>query len=309
MIQSGYTDIERRLVAWAEQRPDVRAVVFQGSRSRKSNHPSYSQPDRWSDMDAYVLVDDTRPFLESTDWLAQLGTPWFSFAGQLPENCPEVTRYCLVFPGALQVDVIVVPVSYVMAELEEPTPDCVYIVQQGVRVAVDKMGLRDKKLCQLNAAPTLPPVSRRTPTEAEFHRTVNEFWFECAGVAKKLRRGEVWRGVALINTSLAAKSLLALVEWNAVATHGPTYNVWFDGRYLEWWADPARVERLRGVFAPYDREGAWTALLAIMDVFEELSIDTAARLRFSPPAATTREVRAWVARTHQDRTEAGDGRE
>jgi len=69
-----------------------------------------------------------------------------------------------------------------------------------------------------------------------------------------------------------------MIEWHAATMRGQDRDVWHDGRFLEQWADPRVLDRLRDAFAHYDRDDVRLALLATMDLFRWLAKETAERL-------------------------------
>ncbi len=84
--------------------------------------------------------------------------------------------------------------------------------------------------------------------------------------------------------------LLRMIEWHTRATNGWDYDTWHHGRFLERWADPRAVKGLRDAYAHYDEEeeeeeeeDVRRALLATMDLFRWLAIETAEQLSYPHP--------------------------
>ena len=69
--------------------------------------------------------------------------------------------------------------------------------------------------------------------------------------------------------------LRQMLEWHARAMNGPSHDTWMRGRFLEEWADPRAVKELPNIFAHYDRQDINHALLATMDLFRWLAVETA----------------------------------
>jgi aminoglycoside 6-adenylyltransferase len=82
------------------------------------------------------------------------------------------------------------------------------------------------------------------------------------------------------------KNLLRQVlEWQAQACRGGKL---IPGCAAASWrsgADPRAVEALPRIFAHYDTEDVWRALVATMDLFRWLAVETAERLGYSYPAS------------------------
>lgn len=86
------------------------------------------------------------------------------------------------------------------------------------------------------------------------------------------------------------------MEWHARATRGWDLDTWERGHLLEEWADPRALEGLRDAFAHYDEKDIWRALLATMNLFRWLAVETADRLNHSYPAVADERVTECVAR-------------
>ncbi len=84
--------------------------------------------------------------------------------------------------------------------------------------------------------------------------------------------------------------LLQMMEWHAHATRSWDYDTWFQGRFLEEWADPRALAGLRDAFAHYDADDIRRALFATMDLFRWLAMETAERLGY--PYPTVGDARA-----------------
>ncbi len=308
--RSGYEQIEERFAAWAQARRDIRAAFVVGSRARVDDHPA----DEWADLDIMMFASRPDRYLSRTDWLAHFGKLWVSSLGQVVSGDRE--RFAL-FEGGLAVDFVVIPSSKAkllarFLPILRRFPGLPRLLPRGTareltlaaglfgrgfRVILDKEGFA-AKLPDLLAAHTAAPSP---PTPAEFLQVINRFWFLADRTARKLRRGEL--GVAMsYHYGLMQGSLFPMIEWHARATHGWDYDTWHGGHFLEEWADPRAVEGLRGAFAHYDQEDLWRALLATMDVFRWLAMETAERLSYPYPTRADEQVTAWVRRLAETRT-------
>jgi aminoglycoside 6-adenylyltransferase len=106
---------------------------------------------------------------------------------------------------------------------------------------------------------------------------VQDLWYHTVWTARHL-----WRGGSGLNGRLRDLLFIRL-EWQARASKGSKHDTWFRWRFLEEWADPRAVQALRGVLAHYDAEDTWHALLAVMDLFRWLAIETAQHWGFAYP--------------------------
>ena len=109
---------------------------------------------------------------------------------------------------------------------------------------------------------TLPQI----PAEATFLEVVNDMWYHAVWTAKKLRRGELWIAKRCCDEYLKAL-LLQMVEWHTLATKRPQVQMWFNGRFLETWADPRVLDRLRTAFTSNNQADVQRALFATLNLF------------------------------------------
>jgi len=264
---AAYAQLIKRYVQWAQTDAGTRAAIIIGSRAR-ADHPA----DEWSDLDIIVITSDPRRYLALTDWLESIGNPWLTFIEQTPDGGMERR---VMFEGGLDVDFALTPVEWCQqAVITGLLSDVADIIRRGVRVIVDKDGLAAQLLQMPADVPLVSP-----PTQAEFLEVVNDFWYHTIWTAKHLRRGELWWAKSCCDDYLKLR-LRRMMEWHARATKGQSYDTWMRGRFLEEWVDPRALKELGGIFAHYDAEDVWRALLATMGLFRWMAVETAERLGY-----------------------------
>jgi aminoglycoside 6-adenylyltransferase len=283
-VAAGYERLIERFVAWATKQADIRAAAVIGSRVR-TDHPA----DEWADLDIIVVVVDPAPYIANADWVGQIGSPWVTFVE--PTMGGGLERRVL-FEGGLDVDLALVPLAAIQHEIETgPSPDMADIFSRGFRILLDKDGL----VAQLRPSEAKRPLAQ-PPAQAEFLNLVSDFWYHTVWTAKHLRRGELWWGKSCCDMYM--KNLLRqMLEWHAHAMHGPDYDTWMRGRFLEEWADPRALQALRASFAHYEEADVWRALSVTMDLFRWLAVETAGKLNYPYPTSadvhTTELVQAF----------------
>jgi aminoglycoside 6-adenylyltransferase len=271
-ISAAYEQLVERFVRWAQSEENVRAAVVIGSRARV-DHPA----DEWSDLDVIILANDPEQYWSTVDWLNNVGTPWLTFVEPTPDGAGFERR--VLFEGGLDVDFVPDPVAAFRQVLDtELPPDLVDMIRRGIRVLLDKDNLSER-LAAVEIEPVVPPP----PAEPEFLNVVNDFWYHTVWTAKHLRRGELWWAKSCCDSYL--KQLLRqMLEWHARASRGPSTDTWMRGRFLEEWADPRAVAALPAIFAHYEAQDVWRALLATMELFRWLAVETAELLDYAYPS-------------------------
>jgi aminoglycoside 6-adenylyltransferase len=297
----GAERILSRIVAWATGRDDLRAIAVVGSRARV-NHPA----DAWSDLDLLVMARRPAAYLARTDWLADIETPWLAVRERTPIGGQDILL--VTFPGGTKVDISVVPsrafalaarlvgvlrrhpraLARLPGVARERLLALSDVLSRGLSMALDKDGIGPH--LESGGIPVAPPLP---PSRAEYLDLVSRFLNEQVWVALKIRRGELFVATTLGQSRLMAL-LLRVIEWHARATTGRWSHVHEHGRFLEEWAAPEVVGRLREVFPRYDVAEIWSARFAALDLFRSLAEETGARLGYAYPREVEDEVMGWV---------------
>ena len=290
-----------RLVAWANERTDIRAVMVVGSRGRRD-----PPADEWSDLDVLIMATHPGRYLATPEWLHEIDRVWLVCKESTPIGQQEV--FLVTFEGGSKVDIIVVssrtfalaarvlrmvrrfPAAFhiIPRPIREQLTALSDVLNSGVRVVVDK----DDIAPYLEAGGLLP-VPPQPPTEAEFLETVHHFLNEQVWIGLKLGRGELFLAKTVGESRLMAL-LRRMLEWHAQANGGLGAAPGQYGRFLEAWADPRAVEQLRAIFPRYHIHEIWRARFASLELFRWLAEETASRLGYTYPHETERRVMAWV---------------
>ncbi|KYK36869.1 MAG: hypothetical protein AYK19_00830 [Theionarchaea archaeon DG-70-1] len=280
-----YEKLIARFVTWAKSRDDIRAALIVGSRAR-------DDPDEWADLDIIVVTTNPEHYLSRTDWIHNIGSPLLTFTE--PTATGDERERRVLFEGMLDVDFAILPEQRAKQLLKGIPPEIKAQLAdtfgRGIRVLLDKDGMVAALEALIPPGETLPP---RTPSKQEFCEVINDFLYHCVWTAKHLCRGELWWSKSCCDSYLK-HLLLTMVEWHARSTHGPDYDTWFRGRFLEKWADPRIKKDLRNAFAYYDEKDVKRALLATMDLFRWLACETAEKLGYPYVMKADERVTAWV---------------
>jgi aminoglycoside 6-adenylyltransferase len=314
--QAPMKQLEERFVAWAQTRPDIRAAIVVGSQARV-DHPA----DEWSDLDVAFTTTDPQRYLSTTDWLEDIAPTWVTYP-----DPGGVVRHVL-FEGGLDAGIAVLgnntikqavrflpllersPILFrllpkgLAQQIRQNIESAANYYRRGARVILDKDGLAAKFL-SLFPAESQP---QGPPTQAEFHEAIQEFWFLAVWTTKHLRRGELWFAKTEGCDGGMKSLLLRMLEWRARATHGWDYDTWERGRFLEEWTDPAVLQALKKAFARYENDDVRRALLATMDMFRLVAIETAERLSYPYPTQVDQRATEWIGTRLSEGAAAGSG--
>ena len=128
----------------------------------------------------------------------------------------------------------------------------------------------------------LPPefeVKSVKPTEEEFHRIIQEFWFEIYHTGIYLKRGDLWS--VKFRSWAACSFLLQMMEWNAQAKTHWQFSSPSNGKRMPSWVEKYTWQDLQGIFAHFDASDSWKALFKLMELFKRVTAETAHLLAFT----------------------------
>jgi aminoglycoside 6-adenylyltransferase len=277
-----YEILERRILEWAQNQPEILAVLVVGSRAR-SDPP----PDEWSDLDLILFVQEPLHYANDRSWFKRLGETWLAHQGLTGRGD---TEWQLIFPGGLKVDFVF---SGIPADLGK-TPGAArlaasspyaFVYQRGVRTLFERYTSPKGSLQALTTRDAVQP-----PAEAEFQSFFQRLFLSAVRVAKNLSRGETWIAFQQCNCSLK-EDLLSLIELHA---QDRGTDLWHDGRYLLDWAEPAVVANLPETFSAYDMRGIRQALFASLDLARLLGQEIANHRKFTYPESMDRQITIWL---------------
>lgn len=297
-IERSYEKLIEQFRKWAETRSDIRAAFVLGSKARV-NHPS----DDWSDVDILVITTDLGSacsYLSKSDWISNFGKPLLTF---IDTSTASNDKYRVVlYEGMIDVDFVPIPYEdmrkavdrfdqTIKAGTDQDALAWIWNVYgRGVRVLIDKDGLAATVSAVATSAKKPSP---RQPTQDEFLEVVYDFFYHAVYTAKHLRRDELWWTLTHCYQPLQ-RPLLRMIEWHALAEHGWNHDVWYLGHFLEEWATPKTVKGLRETFAQYDEENVKRALLAAIELFQSLALETATKLSYPYPKDMDKNVTEWI---------------
>lgn len=265
-----------KIKKWLTSQPDIQASILVGSDVR-TDHPA----DQYSDYDIEIYSDAFLEYANSERWLQELGSVWICVREMTNEDTPA---RLVIFEGGYKVDFSLFPLKVIENNVSSGVLPEIY--GKGYEFLIDKNSYEDsfKKLKFTSHQDDL--------SEKEFHRIIEEFWFEVWHVAKYLKRGDLW--TAKFRDNETKKFLLQMIEWHTKSIHGKDSNTWHQGKFMKEWVDNQTWEELQNVYGHFDTGDGWTALQATMGLFRRLGTETAKKMGFTYPENTDKKISAWV---------------
>lgn len=271
-----------RIVEWAEDEPNVRALVLVGSRAAGAD------ADDLADIDLRIYAKTTELLVEEDEWLSAFAPMWVCVRDEYHHEGLTVPTRLVVYEGGTKVDFAL----YAAADADD--------IPSGMmtrRALVDKDGIAPASQPQLALGPP--------PSEEEYRRVVEEFWFEAYHVAKYLYRNELWQAKA---RDWEMKTfLLTMIEWHACAKRGWDINTKYRGKEMASWVDEDVWGAIHETFARFDAEDSWSALDATMGLFRRIGGEVGDALGTTYPDDVDRRISTFVADLEQSAHEEAAG--
>ncbi len=283
--QMNCEEMLERFIAWANANQNIRLALVWGSRARKIN-----PADQWSDLDIVIVTNNPDEILSSNDWLGNIGIPKIVYL----ENCLGNNKERRVlFDNGLDIDFPVLSCQR-FREISN-SPEILAILNRGMRILFDK----DNLTADLKVSNEYIP-SQPMPNQEKFINSINAFWYHSVWAAKKLRRGELFQ--AKYACDVWIKHLLTdLIKWQTYCKNDQNYDTWHDYRFFERWVDPTILTKMQNVYAHYDKEDIWNALFSTMNLFREISKETALLLKYPYPISADDYATEYISFLSQER--------
>lgn len=185
-------EVINQLLSFSEDNDMVRAVLLNGSRA----NPNIKN-DIFSDYDIKFAVTDPKYFLNNQEWIKYFGEIIIMQQNNIHENGEEWYIFLMIFSDGIRIDL-----SFIKAE-----NICNYLDDSLTIKLMDKDNLiRDLDL------PSDKSYYTQKPTQEEFDKTINNFWWVSTYVAKGIWREELPYAKYMLDV-IVRDSLTKLVAW------------------------------------------------------------------------------------------------
>jgi aminoglycoside 6-adenylyltransferase len=283
-------DVERRLVAWARRREDVRAVLLTSTRAIPD-----AVVDAFSDYDAVLVTRDVRPYDADRRWIADFGETLVAYWNPVerdPDSGLELFGNVVWYVDRPRIDFTIWPVALLARIAAAPALPAE--LDAGYRVLLDKDGLA----AQLRP-PTYAAFIPTPPDAAAFATAVNNFFELAPAVAVGLARDDLLAARWVLDCDMKHAYLLPMLQWRAECDRDWQMPARALGKGLGR-ALPADVwTALHETYVGGDAAANWTALLRTMALYGRVARDVGERLGYAYPDALEARVTAYVERVRE----------
>jgi len=249
-----YKELIEKVKKMSEESENIRAVFIIGSCVR-----TIEKADAYSDIDFVVIAKDIDAFINQKNWVEDLGNPLFLWTDHEPGWASWDRR--VLFDDFLESDFVFFNKS--QFEQEWLASFAGSLLTKEYETLIDKDNLIS--LLEPFLASDDSPV-----TDEKILNEINDFFFHCNWIKRKLDRGALFIAHKCLNEHMKNK-LLFMIECNAKLKKGDQYNTWFEGRFIEKWADKEILNTLKKCFATYDMKDILSALNCQISLYKSLS--------------------------------------
>jgi aminoglycoside 6-adenylyltransferase len=273
----------RRLIQWAGNRDDIRAMLLTSSRT----NPDASL-DVFSDYDVILVVTDIRPYFEDKSYLSDYGPVLVVFKNPVGQedgfDCfGDITHY----EDGTKIDYGFFPVEWLQWVAEQPglPPD----LDVGYAVLLDKDHLANGL-----KPPTHTAYIPTPPTGPVYQDLIQEFWNDAAYTAKNLWRDNLIAAKHNLDVIMKFHVLRQFLEWQMEIEHNWSVRPGAYGKGLKKWINPGLWAELESTYVGAGIEENWDALFKTIDLFRKVAIKVGDHLGYVYPDDLDRRMMAYL---------------
>lgn len=275
-----YNDLEANLINWAKNQEDIYAILLIGSRAR-----TFRPHDECSDLDIILYTPNDKKYANQDQWLRELGPFWCSHLDHTHLGEPEQFA---IYEEAIKLDVLLTHIDH-SSSLQSCFDDSPHhmVLKQGFKVLLDKTSSQGE--VHLPHLPT-PDTS---PNQIGFKNEISETLFAAIKATRFLKRGDPdqFRASSILSGSMR-RHLLVMLEWEAMSQS--TQPTWYDGRFINEWADPDTVRLFPQIFGAYHIHDQKLALQTFIQVYLNLIKKVSQGFNLTIPETEIFPIIAWL---------------
>ena len=276
------TSLIDKIIALAHVDDDIRAIILEGSFAARF------QVDELSDYDVNIYALNYEKYLRDDRWMSQIGQVLLYQKEQFQFYAAVVPTRLVLFRDRERVDFsfwhLTLLSEIVRGDKEYES------YKNGYQILVDK----DHLAAQLRP-PNGTGFSIARPSRERFLQTLYDFWFEAYCVARYLSRRDLWYAKRIEN-SYIKDHLFRMALWHHQATNAwkPDPLLHTEGKRFEKWASSELIAAISRCFSPYDVDGTWNSLFAMVGVFNQLARQASNQLEIEYPDRVERDISEYL---------------
>lgn len=261
----------KSIIEWAEENDDVRSLLLTSSLANP-----LANVDEYSDLDLELIFENNVRYISDKDWMLNFGKPIAMI--EEDENCfdGKHAMKMVLYEDGVKVDFKLYSKSNFIKETEKENLSEDWDI--GYKILLDKDGIT-KQMQQ----PTYQVSLIKKPSEKEFDKIINDFWWDTTYVAKCLARDEIFYAKFMSETIIRTEYLIPLIEWYITSKHNWDITTNKYGRLFKKYLSQEMWTKTEKTFAGKNIEENWNALFSMADLVSEIGTDLAENLGYHYP--------------------------
>ncbi|MBN2018190.1 MAG: aminoglycoside 6-adenylyltransferase [Candidatus Cloacimonetes bacterium] len=274
-------EIIKKIIDWAENEPEIRALILEGSMV------SGKKTDELSDYDLNFFVTDYTKYINCNEWL-------YSFDEVVIYQKPDFTFKKWYIPSRLVVYKHSPRVDFSFWNIDilkqfvdiQRLPD---FYKNGYKVFVDKDDIASKL-----PQPSQDGYAIVKPSKDEVLKNIYDFWYEAYCVAKYCHRGNLFFAKMLEN-GYFKKFLLQMVIWYESAnTEWNRTDIHTEGKNLESVLAKEQMEKISSCFSGYSKDDILASIKVTTTFFKKYSMNVCHNLDIEYPLKRIQGIQEYI---------------
>lgn len=270
------------ILDWSEKNEEVRVVLLTSSLANP-----FAPVDAYSDLDIEFIFEDNSHYILDKGWVQTFGIPIAMI--EEDESCFEGKHAMkmVLYEDGVKVDFKLYSKSKFIEETQQP--DLPEDWDIGYKILMDKERITNEMM-----EPTYRVSIIKKPTEKEFQKVLNDFWWDTTYVAKCLARDEIFYAKFMSESIIRTEYLTSLIEWYIAVEQDWNITTNKYGRLFKKYLNAEIWEKIEQTFSGNNIDENWNALFAMMDLVSEIGIELSGKLNYDYPKKLDEDIRNYL---------------
>lgn len=272
----------RSIINWSENNKDVKVVLLTSSLVNP-----LAPVDEFSDLDIELIFENNTQYISENNWTYHFGNPIAMIEEDETSFDGRHAMKMILYDDHVKVDFKLYSKDKFLKEvrLKELPEDW----DIGYKVLIDK-----EEITTEMQKPSFQVSIIKKPSEEEFKRILNDFWWDTTYVAKCLARDEIFYAKFMSESIIRTEYLIPLIEWYIASKHNWKITTNKYGRLFKKYLNHEIWLKTEQTFSGSNIKDNWTALLAMADLVSEIGIELSEKLDHEYPFKLEKDIRKYL---------------
>lgn len=274
-------EVLNEVVEFAKRNKVIDVLLITGSMVNPN-----AETDIFSDLDVVIITNSPLTFVRDKSWSNKFGEVMVSFNDKF--KLEGITTYTSLnlYKDYIRIDFSIWPIKLIdKISNQKKLPE---FLDVGYKVLYDKKGITKKM-----STPTHKAYQSEKPTEEEYNKVVNNFWWDITYIAKYLWRDQLYFA-KYMDYFIKFNLMQPMIEWLIGVDNNWKINPGKHGSEFKKYLDEKIWRELEGTFSGVDIEENWNSMFKMMNLFSKISKKVAYRLRFEYPQKLEDDVKKYL---------------